>query len=448
MRRVKRYFKLSIEAKRVIGSWLFVFATLSVLLVLACSMTNGTTKRNIEVSAYKMEEEGVYPRYLVNNPYYQLDNWTEAEVLNFIYSDYEGEPIKTAFSQRSKGGLYNGAVPVGDLERLLANIESDTDMGESIRPAYWVGSRIFLIPLLQVLDYYQIRTLFFVIASMLLFLTVILLCKKVNVKLGIGLLSTFIMINCPIAFLNNSLGLLCMCLTLSAIIYLIYNRNRNDFQFMLVIGMLAVYFDWFSLSIFSFGILAVVMMVLQYLQNPETEFVTFFNKIWNCAIGWIAGVVSMFAGRVAISTLVAGSTSMNYFVDRLSYNTGVQGGKSMLLNIVSSLAYCILGIFPFSSVLKSGNGLKIRLVVIAIALVIFCVYVLMAVAKKSKYLSFNCGLLIIAFSPIVWIIVLNTYYYVHWWIGYRVLGISVFAVLCILLFGLDSRKLKRTIVES
>lgn len=443
MKGLKSFIKLEISIKRVVLYYCIIFSVLSLGLITACKLTNENVKENIRISAEKiMEREGVYPRYVLHNYYFQLDNWTEAEVLAFIYHNYDEEPVKTAFAERSFGGTYNGRTAEGGLERLIASINNAEKSKEYIRPSYWVGFRLFLIPLLNFMDYYQIRICFFILGIGLLAATCYILYRKVDCKLAIAVALASIVGNIPIALLNNSLGMCCILLSLFAMIYLIYHQDTNIFHFMFIIGMLTAFFDWFSLSLISYGSVMVLFMFLENKKKADATFAELFNKLWNGTVGWMAGLGLMYVGRIICSFAVIGKDAIEYFVNRLTYNTGAvnQTESNVLMDIITANAKSILGIEPLPMILELTSKKVTAIVALLYAIgILFLVYCSFKYAKNKAFISI---MYIISLSPIVWITVFNKYYVKHFFIGYRVLVIAVFSFLVTMLYGVDWKKCK------
>jgi hypothetical protein len=82
------------------------------------------------------------------------------------------------------------------------------------------------------------------------------------------------------------------------------------------------------------------------------------------------------------------------------------------------------------------------LVFFAVVLVLLAVGLFLLVVRKSQNMGLNISLLLVACVPVLWIVAFNSFYYVHYWIAYRVLGASVLAALSILVYGIDWKTIK------
>lgn len=432
-----KLFRLEIKWKIVLKLFIVVFVSLSFLLILSCGFSGEKVKNNIIKSAYLMENEGEYPSPFMTNSYYKLDNWTEATILNFIFSDYDEDILRTAFAQKQVGGIYNGKAAETGLECLMAAVGEEAGGGWA-RPAYWIGVRSILIPLLNFFDYYQIRLILMIMSYVILFLTLVIMGKKNNAGLAMVLGVSLLLVNIYPAMMNISLGMFCFWISFLGVIYVLYHRNINHFYLLFTIGMLTAYFEWFALSLITFGVLTTVIVVLEFENNMQISFGKLFNIKVKCAVGWCLGFIMMYVGRMICGGMIIGKSAFEAFKERALDNTGisVQGMNAVPFSerVLQANINCITGVFPLS-ILDIG---KLGVVILAL-LVIVATLVAFFVRKEKRNLIVS--LVLIGLSPYLWISCFSKYSIVHYWIIYRVVIITVFAFMCILYYSfLDNHK--------
>lgn len=424
MKTITVLFHIKMNLRKLFITWFMITMIGSILLIASCALINSTVKENISKSVIKLEEETDQYRILYDSRYFQLDNWTEASILNFIYNNYEDSALKTAFAEKEGYALYHGRTAETALEGLSSIVNNEVQW-EYIRSAYWLGGRTLLIALFHFMDYQQIRIILIGFGFFLFSLTVAIIAKRKNLMIAVLFTCAFLMINFQYALMNMSLGMFCFWIALIAIIYLSFSE-RNDYLYLLfVIGLLTQYFEWLALSIITFGLVTTYIVLLEWLKNKDILFTKLFNYVFNAAIGWILGFLSMFIGRLVISYAVIGKDAIGYIFDRVNDDVVSKGETSIFSSIINANLSCLKGIFPASITNLESKEIVIICIVVAAILLLSII-----VCKNKRPIFLSC--LLISLAPILWISVLSSYCVNHYWILFRVLCVTLCDVLFIM----------------
>lgn len=428
---MKKYFKLDCNFKQIIKIFLFVFTICSVALILVSLIPKQKINNNIEKSISKMYDEGVYPKYMKkNSEYFQIDNWTEGGLLDFIYSCDSSKPLECTFAQKYYASSGSGIDNANELIKATSpNYSHNANNGKFIiRSSYWLGIRVIYTPLLYFMDYYSIRYLVMTVALFLAFFTIIKLSEKTSWKYGLGLALSLASVNYFIGIFVSTHAMLFILTFLGMDYVLLKKKKINYFNLMFVIGMLATYFDWFSFPLITWGLVTITILLKEYCQNKKIKFNQLFNIIFKTGVAWCLGYASMLIFRLIFSFLVAGKDALEYFNARVTGNTGIESA-SIFNTMINALRFCVKGLIPIL-LIPGGVPLKIYIIVLLV-LLLMCGYLL----KNGKPL---CLLLfIISLSSFVWIAVFSGFNIIHGWFSYRTLVILMFAVITIIIMFIE-----------
>lgn len=430
MKTIRDLFHMKMNSRKLFITWFLVTMIGSILLIVSCASINSTVKENISRSVIKLEEETDYYKILYDNRFFQLDNWTEASVLNFIYNNYDDSALKTAFAEKEGYALYHDRAVETSVEA-LASIVSNEVQWEFVRPAYWLGGRTILITLLHFMDYQQIRIALTGFGYFLFSLTMVIITKRKSSMIAVLFTGAFMLINFQYALMNMTLGMFCFWIAFIAMIYLSFAKEPDYLYLLFVIGLVTQYLEWFALSIITFGIVTIYVILLEWLKNKDISFVELFNYIFNAAIGWILGFSIMFVGRLAISYAVIGKDAIAYIFERVNDDVVSKGETSIFSSILNANLSCLKGIFPASITNLDSKG-----IFIIGATVITMLLLAIIVCKDKRAIFLSC--LLVSLAPILWISVLSSYCVNHYWILFRVLCVTVCGVLFIIFEFLKS----------
>lgn len=431
----KRAFRLDTSVVKLVAVFGAVVVVGSIFLILTSSIPDVNIDQNIRISSEKMSKEGKYPEVVPGREdyYYRVDNWTEAALLNMIYTGSSERPVEAAFAQKEYQPDIKG---ISGVERLAAAVQDGSEENGSyvLRSTYWLGVRVLLIPLLTVADYYTLRPFLLFINLALFFGMATLLVKKVDTKTGVAFFFSILMLNYFVSVVQWCNGLPCLWIAAAVIVYVLFRfpQKINHCCLFLLAGALTSYFDWFSVPLITFGLPAIVIIVLTIQSKSDKTFLDYFNFLFQSGLGWCLGYGLMLGSRVAISTMVEGTGSFQNFWERVVYNitsSGNSDGGAKLSEKLMTVLNGFTGIFPLSICGQKFAGVVLVLGMTIVFFLAICFY------KKIPGIS---ALAIVSLAPFVWFIVFNGYCRVHYWIAYRVFIITVFAWILIFVLAIDN----------
>lgn len=422
---IKSIFNLNTSILRIVAMLVGMTLAGSVLLVLVCGLPEERIDRNIKISSDAMSIQTNYPNVMLNNPYMQQDNWSDATLLDMIYTGTSQHPIESAFAQKQYSIGDSGGV-----ERLsdAVNDINNPNGKYILRSTYWHGMRIFLIPLLLFKDYYWIRMAIVLLSFILLTICVLRIENKLGFRQGLAFAFSLIMLNWFVVTGLWSDGAPCLWVSCIMILLLLGMKNRVNLDvccLFILAGGAASYFDWFSCPLITFGFPAIILIALESKEKGMTIFEN-LNILFRSVVGWCIGYGGMLAARIGISTLVAGKGAFLNFMDRATYNitsTGEPVGNKFM-EVWQTIIKGVRGVFP----LLYLSNLQISVILVA-CFVVMAFLTLLFIKRLPQVVTY----FLISVSPFVWFIVFNGYCRVHYWIAYRVFSITVFSWVIILI---------------
>ncbi len=395
----------------------------SLLIVAVSAIPDDAIDANIALSSDKMSQEGNYPSLVPNKVYFQLDNWTEAAMLNMLYNGDSGHPLRSAFVQREYApNDWEDEEGLSGVVRLAAAVNDGTEENGTfwVRSTYWLGMRIFLLPLLCLADYFSIRYMLLFVNLLVVALCTLIIGRRFGLKSGMLFFTSLIMLNWYIPMVQWCNGALCLWICTAAICLLIKRYEKiNFFYLYLLIGAATSYFDWFSAPLITFGFPAIISVLCLERDEKKTSVLQYFNLLFRSGLGWCVGYGGMLVGRVLISSIVGGDESLDVFLARATQDIASSGQES---NIFFEMAKTVLkgfrGVFPLA-----GFSYPVVAAVLAVGFVSISAAVLI-LWKKMPHLV---PLYLISLLPFLWFIVFNGYCVAHYWIAFRVFAVTIFA---------------------
>lgn len=430
----KRAFRLDTSPLKLAAVFGAVLVAGSVLLILVSAIPDANIDENIRISSEQMSKEGKYPELVPGRKdyFYKVDNWTEAALLNMIYTGSSEHPVEAAFAQKEYQTDQKNASGV---DRLAAAVKDGSEENGSyvLRSTYWLGVRIFLIPLLAIADYYTLRPFMIFFNLALFFGLAMLLAKKISTKTGVVFFLSVLMLNCFVSVVQWCNGLPCFWISAGAIVYILYRfpQKINYCCLFLLTGALTSYFDWFSIPLITFGLPAAIVILLELREKSGKSFLEYFNFLFKSGLGWCLGYGLMLISRVVISTIVEGSGSFQNFWERVVYNITSSNNSAAGSGIGEKLETVLngfSGIFPLSMWGKTFAGIVLVLGFVVIA------YLAIRFRKELPGLS---ALAIVSLAPFAWFVVFNGYCRVHYWIAFRVFIITTFVWISICALAIE-----------
>ena len=388
-------------AKYAILFFLLV-ASYFLFVVFSAFLPDRIIQRRVYHAAKSLNEAGNYPRVLIDEEVCRLDNFTDALILNQIYSVDRHHPMRSAMLvSRWETDSADGQTGALYLKTRHAEGLEEVDYIH-----YWHGSTFLYRFLLLFFSFSQLKWLMYVTIFLLLFF--------------------FLRSYYPIAGLWNSLAFLFSwllvygfvmpaslqffpILAISLVASLLLIRCRKNPQAVGAVffaaASLSAFFDILTVPLLSFGWPLAVWLTLPS-KRPLTLSYGLRNMlVWGLL--WVAGFVLTFLAKWLIAAAVLGWGVMSNAFEAGLYRVGADDFTrwDAVVENVKLLPYGLLLLvvllFLVVGILRSRGSFGIRGVL----------------------------LLLSALMPYMWYLVFSNHSYQHFWFTYRLQAITICAVL-------------------
>lgn len=391
-----------------------------VLLSLAYCLPTGKMRQNVADSAEQVSSEGGYFQWAKGYKNAQADTYTDASlILNAIYPG-SGHILQDAMN--APRILYGEDNNEQSVVFLATGKEGETH--EVFYGRYWHGSLIFLKPMLLLFDLADIRMISMILQMGLLFLVIVGMVKREMVKPLIGLFLSVILLN-PVSMI------MCFCFSAEYILmlaftaYMLFHHEKlcegwRYYFFFLINGIFFVYFNELSFPMIGFGIPMTVYLLLS--EETAMEKV---KKEFTYGVMWLLGYGTMWVGKWILSWMITG---FNYFAEAMEQAKRYTSDHATWEVENPSI---------WDRLLKNMNVyFKWPYLLLVISLLLLIAFYLIRGYKnisRDNIVQMLPYFLMTLFPPAIWIILGNGYSYVHYWFTHRLIAISAFAGICMIL---------------
>ncbi len=409
---MKKYISRSVLV--IISSW--VVALISVIAVYMLPIE--PMHRNVKDSLAVFEEEGVSPTLVPGFTSTYLDTYTDMTMLDMAI--YDGE--ESALEKAMKGFRYeyDGMTIFDSGVRYLRG-----ELGaKSVSYArYWHGWIVFLKPLLLLFNYAEIRMFNFILQTAL---TVLLLMKMFQNEYTRRYIIPFfaaLMVIMPLSTsMSMGLAILYYVILISLILLIHYFKWLNDknslFMYFMVVGIMTSFVDLVTYPLATMGIPLIMWMILNHEYEREYGFRQIRDAV--CfVISWCGGYLAMWLGKWLISSAI---TDENVLKDailmvlyRLSHGSAESG------------SYVEIGI---GEVVGRNIGVLCNSLYIALFICVFFLICWKAYKENDSLVVSKCEIVMLFITgcfPIAWYIGVGNHSYIHYWMTYKSLSITIFA---------------------
>ena len=383
------------------------------LLCLSYLIPAESMQRNLSESAMYLKAQTTYVRDSVSGR--QVDNFTDSIML--AVSGYAGE--ENIF--RKAADAYYRSVPDTDpRESFVRLMSGEEDYKISSYSRYWHGYRIFLAPLLTVLDIQGIRLLQSVVQAFLIICVAVMLFFRLPKALIPFLL--FILLMAPTAIGQCMEYSSAFVIMLGAAFVLLWNprdawQGTKAVYLFLFSGVATAYFDFLTAPAITLTVpLALLCMTREGEKNR-------LRLLIQCAAVWGVGYAGMWAGKWVIAFISQGTA----FFENLSEQIALRSSATDLNNA----AVTRIGTLTLNFTALFENAYAFILINCYAAVTLFFD---IKGRKEIKYRRIETSVML--YLPIVisvaWILILANHSTVHYWMTYRTLAPCIFCLLCAL----------------
>ena len=382
------------------------------LLVGVYLLPTGRMERNVRDSLPLLERETSYIHLLPNVDMSELDNFTDALMLNnAVYKGNESAVDKAMHVYLDKVSDSTNMV-----EALRNHYTLEKPIDKSAYTRYWHGYLVFLKPLLMLFSYENIRVLNSLFQPLLVILIAILFYKKQKEKYILPYIFSLFMLSPFTVMFSMQFSTIFYITNIAVASLLLFNdklKEKNYYKyFFLIVGMLTSYFDLLTYPLVAFGLPMIVYLIL---REEKDLFNSFKDFIIN-SIMWVVGYLGLWAAKITVGSILTGENFFRSAVGALKTRTSFE--------VVSSK------ITTDDEINKNFNIIfnkpHILLLILLAIYVIYLIIKFKPKVKKNNIIKIIPFLLLVPI-PYMWYFVASNHSFIHAFFAYRIQIITVFA---------------------
>ena len=281
-------------------------------------------------------------------------------------------------------------------------------------PLYWHGYLVILKPALTFFNVSELRLLNLYFQMFLIATALILIYKPITTAID---------------FQNSDI----FYIILLATIFILWKnemllRRQNYLYFFLIIGIVTAYFDFLTYPITGLGIplCIFVLMNKDFFCNAEPKKV--LTKLFSSSFAWGFGYGGMWFGKwlviyTRIVVYIKNTKATDVFygaINQIVYRSSSSEG---------GITFTTLDVFKRNFDAMFSGPLPI---ILGLLIILFLCFLIIKRQKISVTKSMALTFLFIAVMPFIWYAVVKNHSYVHPFLAYRDLAITIFGLTCFL----------------
>lgn len=392
------------DVTKFIKVFVLLIASYFVFAVLSCLLPDKTIKAHIAQSAPGLAEEGSYPNAIITWDQCQMDNFTDALIMNQIYNIDRKHPVRSAMivNRSSEGGLD------WDQPGLLLRRVHGEELKSHQYSRYWHGNTFLFRFVLLLMDFNMLRWTLYLISGLLM---VMLLCAYYPEAgtLKTMVLSFGFLVTCGFVTQFSMQFFPVLALTLIGSLLVIKRDKSKDFGLLFfIVGSLTCYFDLLTAPLLTLGIPLAVMLSL----NKESQFDLKRNllTIIKLILLWGLGFALTFFMKWVLASLILGQNVLADAYEVALYRMDTEDFTR------------------WDALSRNFKMMPLWMIIVAVAVLI--------VIDVVRHKRLNCkkalAYLLVGVMPLVWYLLLSNHSYIHWWFTYRLLAITITCLMLML----------------
>jgi hypothetical protein len=288
---------------------------------------------------------------------------------------------------------------------------------------YWHGYRVYLKPLLMLFDYNGIRIVMAITFLALFVLSVWRINKKISPFAALAFLIAIVVSNPESIIMGTQHFSIYLILFLAIIVLtrIIDKPNKNKLIpiFFVVVGGLTCFIDFLTTPLITLGVPLLLILIHKAKQkNYAAKFVPQLRDFFACSLSWMLGYVFIWISKWLITSLLLGENRMIMNLKQVLF------WASGETSIDSCDRMC--------TVLLNTERMPIVAILGMVAIFVLIVAVIKMKKRNFNLFKLDIVLLLVSVMPIVWFLIANNHSQVHYWMTYRILGVSVLAFLLVI----------------
>jgi len=384
------------------------------LLALSLFLPQDKIHQHVVESTWYMQQEGLYPLVADRTQSSMLDNWSESMIL--MESDCMNLENRSYILTNP---LFHYDGEYDPLNFLTQYVEDESPEPSEFYTRYWMGFRSIYRLLLTFFHHYQIKT--YMSAGLLVLFSLVLaqICKNVDYGTAIAFAISMALVKFNIISVSIQYSCCFFIALLGMLLVPWISRNtKYEALFFAELGMITMYFDFYTTPIVTFG-LPIIYLYMLNLSSGESFGMM---RVVKNAVWWFCSYVGMWITKLLLTAMFTSAPSFDAAFSQAGMWLGVGGNKDSSYEYDSRKALkCV-----WESVVVDAAGAKI-----AIGLLIFLLLLIVYLVWNKK-IDFqacrkNATLLLIVFLTIGWFCVAAQPTIIHSFFQYRSIAVAFWA---------------------
>lgn len=384
-------------------------------LLLGACLPQPPIDANIRASAERMAQEGNYPTIADHAFASTLDYATDALILQeskaTTISQWDTIFTNPLFKYESDDG--------GPVYNLYQYSIDENPQPADYYVQYWMGFRPVVRLMLTYLDYYQILRVTALCFFVLFAAVMCSVAKEAGSKTAFLFALSIIAVRPYVVAVSLQFSC-CFIIAFLAMLLIprLHQNPRWESLFFLELGILTMYFDFYTTPILTFGMPMIYLYILKNRDHQQNS----AKRIGINAVSWSAGYLFMWLAKLVLTSALTSADGIGAGLSSFAGRIGIEQVESLKAYYNPIMALRTVAVSLYSD--QQGKLLFVGTVALAVLL-------LLARFLKEKH-SFkeilqHSGLIILAMLPIIWFMAAAQPTANHHWFQYRGIAVSFWA---------------------
>lgn len=416
----------------------------TILLTLIFCLPVESARENVKESLYQMIEVKDDPAGDADRKYILSikENFTDALMVQNALERVEGESMLAHAMYVYHYDLNDETYTTWQTENSLITFLREGEDGLYLREysKYWHGYLVYLKPLLMCMSWETLEIFLAAVQILLMIAVVAVAFWKKQPLLGTGLVVALLYMK-PVRIWISLAMSVCWTIVLVAALLLILKYDRIQEknwkeEFFLIIGIITAYLDFLTYPVVTLGVPLCI-----YLVRNQEEVMSLWSRVkqafWIC-VCWAVGYAGMWGAKWIVAEVTCQTGTLRNAVWSVITRAEPLDGYGSFMSGMTRTLRTLLG--QYDSALYTVG------LVVLVAATLVAVVLCLVKARNTNWAATVAALCVVAIFPVGWLVATQNHTAIHCWFTFRILGVSIMALWCILVCSL--RNLKRKAGEN
>ena len=315
---------------------------------------------------------------------------------------------------------YEGLTEWVDVADLLANQAYEMPADNVwFYSRYWMGFRVLLRMALTVFHYGQIKRYLAVTFFALFMATVCSMAKHTDSKMAFLFAMSVVLVR-PYVMATSMQFTCCFLIAFLAMLLVprIYDRPAWQGLFFMEIGMMTMYFDFYTVPLITMGFPLLYLCILKRKDGGNIS----WKRLWGNMGAWFAGYGGMWISKLVLTSLLTSDNTLQQGLQSFATRVGIQ--KDAELEEFYSLDFAMERLQGAIFSDEIGKVLYLLCVAVILAAVIFK---LLKGHISGRLLRDSLPFLMLAVLPLLWFVITKQPVAIHAFFQYRTIALTHWA---------------------